>query len=222
MSAPRFSRLVVFDFDGTLADTWRDLACALDRTLDGAGLPAVDRADVRYWIGQGALALLERAVPQSIRSEERLAELHACFCSHYDAVCLQTTDLYSRVIDCLEQLSDCTLAIASNKPIRFLERIVAGLGLAPYFEVVLGGDSLPVRKPDAAVMQALVGRLDRCPQQRFVVGDSAVDVQLGRASGAWTIGCAWGLRGAEELRQAGVDTLVKHPGQIPGVISDRL
>ena len=211
-SSPR--RLIVFDFDGTLADTWRDIATALNRTLLDAGLPAVDGPEVRFWIGDGALKLLERAVPEPQRSPERIEELYARFREHYERCCLDTTETYPGIMDCLEGLEGCVLAIASNKPARFLDHMTEGLGLKSYFRVVLGGDSLPVRKPDHRVLVHLMQRLEEAPDEIWVVGDSAVDVQMGRAGGARTLGCGWGLRGRDELREAGVDRLVEHPREI--------
>lgn len=212
VSSPR--RLIVFDFDGTLADTWRDIATALNRTLLDAGLPAVDGPEVRFWIGDGALKLLERAVPEPQRSPERIEELYARFREHYERCCLDTTETYPGIMDCLEGLEGCMLAIASNKPARFLDHMTEGLGLKSYFRVVLGGDSLPVRKPDHRVLVHLIQRLEEAPDEIWVVGDSAVDVQMGRAGGAHTLGCGWGLRGRDELREAGVDRLVEHPREI--------
>jgi phosphoglycolate phosphatase len=214
-------RLVVFDFDGTVADTWHDIALALNRTLDEAGLPRVEGPRVRYWIGEGALALLARAVPAAHRSPERLDALYARFRDHYDRCCLDTTDLYPGVRECLEALSGARLAVASNKPSRFLSRIVAGLGIERYFRVILGGDALEVRKPDPRVLEHLAARAGGPASELWMIGDSAIDVELGRAAGARTIGCAWGLRGREELLAAGVDHLAEHAHEIPPLVLGR-
>jgi phosphoglycolate phosphatase len=218
----RFSRLVVFDFDGTLADTWRDLASALNRTLADAGLPPVSGPDVKAWIGDGALKLLSRALPPDERSGERL-ELHfERFRGHYDRNCLDTTDLYPGIAECLDALcGQAELAVLSNKPARFLDRIVEGLGLDKRFAAVVGGDSLGVTKPDPAALHRLVERLAGRPDEIWMVGDSAVDIATGRAAGARTIGCAWGLRSLEELSAAGADALVDSPAEIPALVLGR-
>ncbi len=96
--------------------------------------------------------------------------------------------------------------------------MIDGLGLKAYFRVVLGGDSLPVKKPDGRVLEQLVERLGEAPKEIWMVGDGAVDVEMGRAAGARTIGCAWGLRGRDELRKAGVDALIEHPREITRVV----
>ncbi len=210
--------LVIFDFDGTLADTWRDIASALNRTLEGEGLAPVAGPEVRFWIGEGAYRLLEQAVPEAARAPKRLERLYETFRGHYDACCMDTTETYPGIVECLDVLEGTTLAIVSNKPVRFLSRLVDDLGLKAHFRVILGGDSLSVRKPDGQVIEHLLDRLDARPERVYVVGDSAVDVEMGRAAGARTIGCAWGLRGREELAGAGVDVLVEHPREIPAVV----
>jgi len=196
MPAARSSRVVVFDFDGTLADTWRDLATALNRTLADAGLPPVLGPQVQAWIGDGALKLLANALPPKERAPERLEPHYERFRSHYDRCCLDTTELYPGISACLEALGEESLAVLSNKPARFLDRIIEGLGIKGVFGAVLGGD----------------------PGEVWMIGDSGVDVETGRAAGARTIGCGWGLRGRDELRAAGVEFLVEHPREIPQIV----
>lgn len=213
------NQLILLDFDGTLADTWRDIATALNRTLREAGLRAAHGRQVRAWVGEGVGPLIEHAVPEHMRSPERLAALIARFRDHYDRCCLDTTTLYAGIAECVAQLSGNTLAILSNKPTRFLDRMVTELGLGGRFAAVVGGDVLPRRKPDPAAVEFVVRATGVRPRALWMVGDSAIDVATGRAAGAHTIGCAWGLRGADELRGAGVEFLVEHPSEIPPLIN---
>ena len=211
--------VVIFDFDGTLADTWRDIASALDLTLEEAGLPAVTGPEVRFWIGEGVIQLLERAVPAEARHSGRtIDELYGRFRQHYERCCLDTTETYSGITECLESLQDSVLAVLSNKPARFLERVIAGLGIKRHFRIVLGGDTLAVKKPSPEVVEQLLLRLDVKPAAIWMVGDSAIDVETGKGAGAHTIGCSWGLRGRDELRRAGADHLVDSPREIPPLV----
>jgi phosphoglycolate phosphatase len=211
-------RLVVFDFDGTLADTWRDLATAVNETLADAGLPVLEGPEVKAWIGEGAQKLLARALPEVEAVPGRI-ELHLeRFRAHYDRCCLETTEPYPGIEACLDRLADQPLAILSNKPQRFLERIVEGLDLSKRFFAVLGGDALPQTKPHPAGLHSLRARLDRPPAAVWMVGDSAIDVNTGRAAGARTIGCTWGLRGRAELQEARADVLVDDAREIPDLI----
>jgi phosphoglycolate phosphatase len=211
--------LLVFDFDGTLADTWRDVATALNRTFADEGLPTVDGPEVKFWIGHGVRPLLARAVPGA--ESVRIEQLYARFAAHYERGCLDTTRLYDGIEGCLAACGAADLAVASNKPSAFLLPMVERLGIAAHFRVVLGGDSLAARKPDPAVLREVAARVaGQDPRDVWMIGDSGVDVATGRAAGARTIGCAWGLRGREELADAGCDHLIEHPSEIPKLVLD--
>lgn len=210
---------MIFDFDGTVADTWRDIATALNETLREVGLAAVSGPDVRYWIGDGALKLLERAIPAEQRTREFVEQLYEAFRVHYDRCCLDTTETYPGMVEALDTLSHLALAVLSNKPSRFLDRVIAGLGLKDYFRLVLGGDALPAKKPDPQTVANVLERIGVEPERVYFVGDSAVDVETGRGAGAVTIGCTWGLRGRDELRRAGADHLIETPRQLPPIIA---
>ncbi len=214
--------LVAFDFDGTLADTWRDIATALRVTLEEEGLPLPSGPDVRFAIGEGVVPLLMRVRPEIARDEERLHALYMRFRDHYDQVCLETTTLYEGMMACLDRLRDATLVVASNKPERFLLPMLDGLGIADRFATVIAGDSLDVRKPDPAVWSTLETRTPGAHGARYMIGDSAVDVATGIGVGATTIGCAWGLRGVRELREAGAHHIVDHPSEIADLVLAKL
>jgi phosphoglycolate phosphatase len=215
-------RLIVFDFDGTLADSWRDIATALNSTLREAGLAEASPAQVRAWIGEGLIRLLERALPAQERTPVMVAGLAERFSAHYERCCLDTTTLYPGVLDCLGGLAGDTLAILSNKPAHFLDRMVTDLGLAARFKAVVGGDVLPARKPDSRAFDAVARAAGVAAGERWMIGDSALDVATGRAAGAHTIGCAWGMRGREELETAGAEFVVEHPAEIPALIAHPL
>ncbi len=213
---------VAFDFDGTLADTWRDIATAVNRTLREEGLPLAEGPEIRFAIGEGVLPLLQRLRPDLARDASRLDALYMRFRDHYERVCLETTALYEGIDRCLERLAGTTLVVASNKPARFLVPMLAALGIEDLFSAVIAGDSLEVRKPDPALWAVLEERVPGEHGTRWMIGDSAVDVATGTGAGAKTIGCAWGLRGAAELRGAGADHIVEHPSEIANLILERL
>jgi phosphoglycolate phosphatase len=211
-------RLILFDFDGTLADTWRDIATALNRALADAGLPPVAPEAVREWIGEGLRRLIERAVPDAERAAARVDSLAVAFGEYYAHCALDTTALYPGVADCLSALQGDALAILSNKPTRFLHAMAEGLGIGRHFTAIVGGDALAVRKPDPAVVAHVVARSGVRPAAVWMIGDSAVDVATGRAAGARTIGCTWGFRSRAELARAGADAIVGDPREIPPLV----
>ena len=209
--------LVIFDFDGTLADTWRDIATGLNRTLRDAGLATAEPAEVKAWVGHGVRRLIAQAIASD--DPERIEPLYLRFRAHYAECCLDTTALYDGVEAALDALAPThVLAILSNKPQLFLDRIADGLAIRPRFAAVVGGDALPVSKPDPATIAHVVAAVGGAPRV-WMVGDSAVDVETGKRYGAATIGCAWGLRSREELRAAGVDVLIEHASELPALLA---
>ena len=211
------STLVIFDFDGTLADTWRDIADALNETLASVGLPAVEESTARFWIGEGVLPLLRRQLGPAA-TERRVRELYRDFARRYERRPLHHTTLYPGMADALDALRWAKLAILSNKPNAYLKRLLQDLAIASRFEIAFGGDSLPRTKPDPELVRTVVEHIGSRPERIWVVGDSAVDIELGRATEASTIGCAWGLRGRDELVAAGADHVAEHPRELPPLI----
>lgn len=208
--------LVIFDFDGTLADTWRDIATGLNRTLVEAGLAEASGPEVREWVGRGARKLIAQATGDG--DHGRVEALYQRFRVHYGACCLDTTVLYAGMRPVLDALAGrYRLAVLSNKPQTFLDRIVDGLGIRPLFQAVVGGDALPVGKPDPATIAHVVAAVGGAARV-WMVGDSAVDVDTGSAFGARTVGCAWGLRPRAELERAGAEVIVERPSDLPVVI----
>ena len=212
---------VAFDFDGTLADTWRDIATAINHTLAEKGLPAAEGAEVRVASGEGVLPLLQRVRPELAVDAAQLNAVYMRFRDHYERVCMDTTALYEGIEACLDRLVDATLVVASNKPARFLLPMLDALGIHERFAAVIAGDTLEVRKPDPEVWAVLEQRAPGAHGARWMIGDSAVDVATGAGVGAKTIGCAWGLRGREELQGAGADHIVEHPREIAELILER-
>jgi len=213
------TRLIIFDFDGTLADTWRDIATALNHALRDADLPIATGPEVRHWIGEGVQRLIEHAVPAAAASPDQVAALIAAFRAHYARCCTETTVLYPGIPECLDALAGECLAILSNKPTRFVLAIAERLGIAARFAAIVGGDAVSVAKPDPATVRHVVDSVGGGADDIWMIGDSAIDVATGRAAGARTIGCTWGMRGAAELRAAGVDFLVDAPSEIPALIA---
>jgi len=144
--------------------------------------------------------------------------LYARLRVHYGRCCLDTTTLYPGVSECLARLSKHTLAILSNKPASFLDRMVIGLGLADRFAAVVGGDALPAPKPDPRALAHVAAVAAFSKGEVWMIGDSGLDIASGRAAGARTIGCTWGMRDAEELRAAQAEFVVEHPLEIPPLI----
>ncbi len=157
---------LVFDLDGTLIDSRRDITTAINRMRDELGLPPLALEQVVTMVGEGARLLVERALGPDFPPEQVDRAL-ARYLDHYQDVCLDATRPYPGIEEMLGVLSErYPLALLSNKGEALSRRILEGLGLERHFREILGGDSLPTRKPDPAGLRLLAERLgvpDRKP-----------------------------------------------------------
>ena len=202
------NRLVVFDLDGTLIDSAGDLAQAMNATLArlAPGTPPLPLTTVRRFIGNGAGVLVARSL-QAVGLEVRPEDALPVFLDCYRSRLLDTTRLYPGVSETLDQLAGRTLAVLSNKPGDMSRTILQGLGVAGRFARIWGAGDVPARKPDPAGLQRLMAELDASATETVLVGDSAVDIQTGRAAGVRTVGVSYGLD-PESLQHAAPDVVV--------------
>jgi phosphoglycolate phosphatase len=189
---------VIFDLDGTLVDSIGDLQAAVNLTLKSLGRHGLDRAAVAPMIGDGAKVLLERALSVTGGMPEDFAALLARFLERYEAQASNLTRPYPDVPDVLATLraDGWALAICTNKPQATTRRLLAELGLDHHFTAVLGGDSLPVGKPDPAPVMAALRAVGGDARRSAMVGDHANDLAAGQAAGIAVILARYGYGGA--------------------------
>ncbi len=170
---------IIFDLDGTLIDSAPDLHAAVNRTLADEGAPPLDLALVRSFIGNGVPVLIERVMAARGEPEDaaRHAALLARFMAHYTRASADLTRLFDMVPEALDRLrgQGHRLGICTNKPVEPTRVILSAFGLAETFQAVIGGDSLPLRKPDPAPLLAAAEALGQGPA--IYVGDSEVDAE---------------------------------------------
>ncbi len=209
--------LAIFDLDGTLADTLADLADATNYGLRVMGCPEHTYDEYRYFVGNGAMKLCERALPEGRKHEAE--RLHGLFSEYYGAHYLDKTSLYDGTREMLARLAEgkVTLAVATNKPQVFAREIVSALLPEVQFVKVLGGCGERPKKPDTAIIrEIMIGLPD--VGSAFMVGDSAVDIMTAQNAGLTSVGCVWGFRGRGELTSAGADFLAEKPGDIAHIV----
>ncbi len=209
--AARF-QLLVFDFDGTLIDSSIDLANAVNHVMRHFGFPEHNTSEIRSYVGDGARALVDRALPPD--KKHLLEEGLKVYLQHYEANLLSHTGPYPGISEMLDALAGIPKAIATNKSEKFTKKIVSGLGWDRLFNQIIGGDSLAGRKPDAIVLRTICDRMGISPVGTLMVGDGPQDVGAARAAGAASCGVTWGFRGEELIRDAKPDYLVAHPLEI--------
>jgi phosphoglycolate phosphatase len=206
-------RVLIFDLDGTLIDSKLDLALSVNAMLVNAGRPGISHDDVYRLVGNGAPVLVRRALGEGASDAEVDAAL-AYFLSYYRQHMLDNTVLYAGVLDCLEHLDGRSLAVLTNKPVRFSQEILKGLGVSRFFQYVYGGNSFEKKKPDPIGVTTLLEHFSALPRDAMIVGDSVVDVQTARNAGTWACGVTYGL-GSDRLSQCAPDLLLDSLAELP-------
>lgn len=212
---------LLFDLDGTLVDSSDDLVTSVNLTLADAGRPPLARTEVVGFVGEGVVKLLERSLAASLRRAPSTAEVESgvrAFKRHYALHLLERTRPYPGVAEALDFFKELPLAVVTNKPSEHTNAILEGLNLRRHFRAVLGGDSLPERKPHPAPLLEAARLCETPPARCLMVGDSRVDVLAGRAAGMKTCGFAGGFRGRSELEAAGADYLIERFAELREVV----
>lgn len=196
MSQTQPAPILVFDLDGTLADTARDLIGTLNVLLTREGLPAVAPAAARDLVGAGARALIERgfALHNAPLPSERIEPMVADFLAHYEAHIADETRLFPGARAALDRFRDegFRLAICTNKPERLARLLIERLAVADRFDAICGRGSFPVHKPDPQMLHLTVAAAGGDPARTILVGDSRTDVDTARNAGAPVIAVDFG------------------------------
>jgi phosphoglycolate phosphatase len=194
MAASPFSsvRALIFDLDGTLIDSQRDLIRSVNTMLLKMGREELHEDTISGYIGHGAPQLVGRALGKEAGEEERERALKF-FLAHYEEHKLDSTCAYPGVLETLEQLAGFPMAILTNKPVRVSVRILEGLGLGKYFRAVYGGNSFETKKPDPLGAHTILREFRAAPGEALLIGDSDVDVQTARNAGTFAAAVNYGF-----------------------------
>src|SRR5258708_8870239 len=178
MNVPTFSsvRALIFDLDGTLIDSQRDLIRSVHAMLQEMGREPLHEDTISSYIGHGAPQLVGRALGKAATEEERDRALKF-FLAYYEDHKMDSTYPYPGVPEALQQLAAFPMAILTNKPVRIRLRILEELGLAKYFRAVHGGHKFDTKKPNPPCPRTILAELTAPPAEAILIGDSEVDVQ---------------------------------------------
>ena len=203
-------QLLIFDFDGTLIDSVPDLADATNTMLEQLGKPTYSLDTIKEWVGNGSRLLVERALVG--KTEVVTGELTKDEADHAEQVFLQAyntietskTVAYPNVDKGLRQLKEAgfTLALVTNKPIRFVPKILESFDWQDLFSEVLGGDSLPVKKPDPTPLLQTCETLNFTIEQAYMIGDSINDMLAGQNAGIDTLALSYGYNYGKDIRDS--------------------
>ncbi|SDM19795.1 phosphoglycolate phosphatase [Modicisalibacter muralis] len=212
-------RLVAFDLDGTLIDSLPDLAVAVDAMLLELDMPAAGEAKVGGWVGNGSHKLIERALHDALGEmpdDARLTAAHERFLDYYAEAPSARTRVYPGVHEALAALRErgVIVTLITNKPQAFIAPILESLALAGYFDLTLGGDSLPRKKPDPAPLLHVAEHFGVAPQHCLMVGDSRHDIDAGKRAGFHTLAVPYGYNHGEPVSTSRPGAMVESLAQL--------
>lgn len=214
-------RCLLFDLDGTLVDSRADLIYSINLMLADLEREPLPDYQVMHFIGEGARLLVER----SLRATQEAAPLGedvdralALFQRHYREHLLDQTRIHPEVEETLARLEAIPKAIVTNKPFEFTISLLDGVGLRPHFPVILGGDSLPERKPSPMMLTEAARHCGAAISDCLMIGDSRIDIDAGKAAGMKTCGYIPGFRGRTELAKAGADFLIERFSELGALV----
>ncbi len=216
-------RAAIFDLDGTLVETLPDIHAVLAELLTEIGVPVPTRERVRRMIGDGARMLLVRALAEAGRptgEDAAIEGLYRRFVALYERHPCRHSTVFPGVFDCLDWLRrrNVKLGVCTNKPQIASEQLLEALGLAPYFESVVGGDRAIARKPDPAHPAAVLTELGATPDRAIMVGDSRNDLLAARASGLPCILVRHGY-GPDPADRLGADRVIDDLAALPSLLA---
>jgi len=195
---PAQIKLLIFDLDGTLIDSRKDLVNSVNAMLRHLHRPELPPEVIASYVGDGAPMLVRRALGDP--DDQRVViEALEFFLAYYRAHKLDNTHVYPGTAEALEILHRAEngggrrMAVLSNKPVNPSRQIVTALGLGHFFDHIYGGNSFPTKKPDPLGAQTLMQEAGATPDSTLIIGDSSVDVLTGRNAGTWTCGVTYGF-----------------------------
>jgi phosphoglycolate phosphatase len=210
--------VLIFDLDGTLVDSKKDLTASVNHVRQQFDLPILTEDEIARFIGNGALMLIRRALGHKA-TEENVQTGLQMFLSYYRAHMLDCTTLYPGVRETLDRLTDCRLAVLTNKPVHFSCAMLDGLGIYKHFSAVYGGNSFDQKKPDPVGIYQILSDTKGHREKTWMIGDSAVDVLTGRNAGVSTCGVTYGYA-TETFKDVPPDYLIDNFSDLEALVHD--
>ena len=215
--------MILIDLDGTLVDSVPDLAWCIDETLKALDMPVRGEANVRNWVGNGVPRLIERALVDDLDgspSDVLYAQAAPIFMALYADNASKRSQLYPSVIEGLTWLQDqgIRLGCVTNKDEQFTLKILKDLGLFDFFEIVISGDTLPLKKPHPAPLLHGAKFFDIAPEKAMMIGDSISDVKASRAAGFAIVCMSYGYNHGVDIHTANPDVVIDSFAELKNVI----
>lgn len=207
-------RLIIFDLDGTLVDSSVDLTNALNYAIEPYDMEQMTVQRTKGLVGEGITRLIEKLLGQEMIALRQ--PVMDRFMEHYTAHLVDFTRPYAGVPETLAVLHQYKKAVVSNKREALTRQVLRELGLLPYFDAVLGSDSVDEKKPSPKPLLTVMEMFSCSRGETVIVGDSNFDIDAGKAAGISTIAVSYGFRDAALLQQA--DRIVARFPELPLVL----
>jgi phosphoglycolate phosphatase len=208
--------LLMFDLDGTLAATGRDLANSVNYIRATLGLEPLDDAYVYSRVGYGTEHLLRQSLPKDY--ENRFGEILDRFLKHYEEHLLDTTVLYPHVEEVLTRFEAKKKAVVTNKRLNFSVAVLRGLGVESAFDVIVGGDCGLEKKPDPGLLRHVLDEVGVHADRAVMIGDGEPDIRAGKAAGVHTCAVLYGLCDSKDLLAAKPDFAISDMSELADYI----
>jgi phosphoglycolate phosphatase len=193
-------KLLLFDLDGTLVDSKRDIANALNHAVCPLGVPKLSDEDTAKIVGDGITQLFEQLLgPTTIEIRDSAI---AAFSEYYFSHITEYSRPYPGVLETLKQLTRFKKAVITNKREQMSKLIIKNLAIDSYFDLLLGGDSVPEKKPSPIPLQMAMKSFNVTPHETIMIGDSSNDIIAGISAGVKTVAVAYGFRPIETMKNA--------------------
>lgn len=210
---------VVFDLDGTLADTIRDVADGVNGALHRMGFPPISLEQVKKAVGPGKDEFIGMIFPNVDNPDTKtfLSIFREIYWDH----CLDQTSLFEGMDGVLARLRDRKLGVASNKPKAFSERILDGLGVRDQFDEVMGPEDVVHAKPHPEMIVKLLKRVGGKPAKTLLIGDTDKDMLAGRGAGVRVCGVRYGYGQVEDIERQNPDFMIESPAELLEIIENQ-
>lgn len=216
-------RAVLFDLDGTLANSICDLADSVNYALAQFGYPVRETENFRYYAGDGIAKMIERALPKNHADAKTVAAVKAVFEQRYAGHYADKTVAYDGLCHLIDELKaqGILIAVVTNKAQQFAECVVKKL-YGNRFDLILGLQPGLPAKPDPTALFVAMKQLGVTPEQCAFVGDSAMDIKAGVNAGAFPVGVLWGFRERAELAESGARAFAENAAALRRILLENV
>ncbi len=216
-------RVCIFDLDGTLLNTEKNIAYNVNLTLQEFGFLPLPVETIRSFVGDGAFLLMKRVLATFGEvNDETFARVFSAFLLHYEESPMHLAFPYDGIMEMLQNLLSCgvRLALFTNKPMKAALPIVTNLFPNVFSEVLGATEDLPLKPSPEGVLRILKS-LEVAPWEVLYLGDSGVDMMTAKNASVKAIGCTWGFRSREELLSSGADRVIDSPLELIDILEDK-